>query len=92
MDIFNTLAEALRPLKIKDQLHYRVQLPRPLKTSTNYTVLLEKGNMVKVENGKIINCDTLPTHIVDYFLGLGGGEFECHLTDLITGEKLMIKI
>lgn len=92
MDLFNTLAEALRPLKIKDQLHYSVQLPHALKTSTNYTVLLEKGHKIKVENGKIVNCDTLPTHEVNYFLGLGGGEFECHLSDLGTGEKLMIKI
>lgn len=95
-DIFNTIADAVRASNLrlyeKPQLHNSVQLPHALQTATDYTIFLEKGHKIKVVKGEIVNCDTVATHEVDYFLGLGGGEFECHLTDLITGGKIIVRI
>lgn len=65
LEMFPALANSLyKPQKLPG-----LQLADWLITSKGKTLFIHKGDLVKVENGKLVHCDPDPSHELLYVVG-----------------------
>jgi len=84
--------DGLSDLYTKEHELAAIWLEKPLQTATERTVRIAEGHLVKVENGKLVDCGE-PTHKVIGCMGtVTSSSLSFILTDLQTNEPLTLKI
>lgn len=83
--------EGMHRLYTEPQELAAIWLEKPLLTATGSTSRITPGAIVRVENGKLVNCGE-PTHKVIGCLGTLINQFEFVLTDIHSNQPITIKL
>ncbi len=90
--MLNDFFDMLNKLHTEQTELAAIWLQKPLQTKMERTCRITAGQLVKVENGKLIDCNDEATHKIILCVGTLYNQFEVTVIDLITNEPLQIKI
>lgn len=64
-----------------------IWLTKPLVTQQGRTVRIRDGHLVKVEEGKLVDCTDEPTHLILQCFGADSHSFSVKAKNLETGKE-----
>lgn len=92
MDALQNFFSGLNDLYTKQRELSAIWLEKPLQTATERTCRIAPDALVKVKDGRLVDCDDHPTHKVIGCIGAMYNQFEFTLIDLLTNEPSQLKL